>query len=137
MKIPVIYWTGTGNTETMANAIAEGINENGNEAAVMAVSEASTADVEAATALALGCAAMGDEVLEEDEMEPFVTSIEGLVKGKKLVLFGSYDWGDGQWMRDWEERMKGCGAEVVKTVIANLEPDDDGLAECKAAGKTL
>ena len=138
MKIPVIYWSGTGNTETMANAVAEGIKENGNEPVVIPVSNASAADVEAAQALALGCPSMGDEVLEEDEMEPFVASIEGLVKGKKLVLFGSYDWGDGQWMRDWEERMKGCGAELVKTgLIANLEPDDDALAACKELGKAL
>ncbi|RRD94425.1 flavodoxin [Clostridiales bacterium COT073_COT-073] len=138
MKIPVIYWSGTGNTEAMANAVAEGIKANGNEAVLLPVSQASVADVEAAEALALGCAAMGDEVLEEDEMEPFVASIEGLVKGKRLALFGSYDWGDGQWMRDWQERMKGCGAELVKDgLIANLEPDDEAVAACKELGKAL
>lgn len=138
MKIPVIYWSGTGNTEAMANAVAEGIKENGNEAVLLPVSQASAADVEAAEALALGCPSMGDEILEEDEMEPFVASIEGLVKGKKLALFGSYDWGDGQWMRDWQERMKGCGAELVKDgLIANLEPDDEAVAACKELGKAL
>ena len=138
MAIPVIYWSGTGNTETMAKAVAEGIKENGKEAKLLAVSDASVADVEAAEAVALGCPAMGDEILEEDEMEPFVESIADAVKGKKVVLFGSYDWGDGQWMRDWQERMKGYGADVVKEgLIANLEPDDDALAACKELGKAL
>ncbi len=138
MKIPVIYWSGTGNTEAMAKAVAEGIKENGNEPKLLAVGAASVADVEAAEALALGCPSMGDEALEEDEMEPFVESIASVVKGKKLVLFGSYDWGDGQWMRDWQERMKGYGAEVVKDgLIANLEPDTEALAACKELGKAL
>lgn len=138
MAIPVIYWSGTGNTEAMAKAVAEGIKANGKEAKLLAVGDASAADVEAAEAVALGCPAMGDEILEEDEMEPFVESIANAVKGKKVVLFGSYDWGDGQWMRDWQERMKGYGADVVKEgLIANLEPDDDALAACKELGKAL
>jgi len=138
MAIPVIYWSGTGNTEAIAKAVAEGIKANGKEAKLLAVGDASAADVEAAEAVALGCPAMGDEILEEDEMEPFVESIADAVKGKKVVLFGSYDWGDGQWMRDWQERMKGYGADVVKEgLIANLEPDDDALAACKELGKAL
>ncbi len=138
MAIPVIYWSGTGNTEAMAKAVAEGIKANGKEAKLLAVGDASAADVEAAEAVALGCPAMGDEILEEDEMEPFVESIADAVKGKKVVLFGSYDWGDGQWMRDWQERMKGYGADVVKEgLIANLEPDDDALAACRELGKAL
>ena len=138
MAIPVIYWSGTGNTEAMAKAVAEGIKANGKEAKLLAVGDASAADVEAAEAIALGCPAMGDEILEEDEMEPFVESIADAVKGKKVVLFGSYDWGDGQWMRDWQERMKGYGADVVKEgLIANLEPDADALAACKELGKAL
>ncbi len=138
MAIPVIYWSGTGNTEAMAKAVAEGIKANGKEAKLLAVGDASAADVEAAEAVALGCPAMGDEILEEDEMEPFVESIADAVKGKKVVLFGSYDWGDGQWMRDWQERMKGYGADVVKEgLIANLEPDADALAACKELGKAL
>ena len=138
MAIPVIYWSGTGNTEAMAKAVAEGIKDSGKEAKLLAVGDASAADVEAAEAVALGCPAMGDEILEEDEMEPFVESIADAVKGKKVVLFGSYDWGDGQWMRDWQERMKGYGADVVKEgLIANLEPDADALAACKELGKAL
>ena len=138
MAIPVIDWSGTGNTEAMAKAVAEGIKANGKEAKLLAVGDASAADVEAAEAVALGCPAMGDEILEEDEMEPFVESIADAVKGKKVVLFGSYDWGDGQWMRDWQERMKGYGADVVKEgLIANLEPDADALAACKELGKAL
>lgn len=137
MKVPVIYWTGTGNTETMANAVAEGITANGNEANVLNVSAASVADVEAAEAVALGCPSMGDEVLD-DEMDAFVESIATAVKGKKVVLFGSYDWGEGQWMRDWEERMKSYGANLVKEgLIVNLEPDEEGLEACRELGKAL
>ena len=138
MAIPVIYWSGSGNTEAMAKAVVEGIKANGNEAKLLVVGDATVADVENAEAVALGCPAMGDEVLEEDEMEPFVESIAGAVKGKKVVLFGSYDWGDGQWMRDWQERMKGYGANVVREgLIANLEPDNEALAACRELGKAL
>ena len=92
-----------------------------------------------ASAFALGCPAMGAEVLEEGEMEPFVTEVEAFAAGKKIGLFGSYGWGDGQWMRDWEDRMKAAGATVVggEGVICQETPDDDALANCKALGKEL
>lgn len=138
MKIPVIYWSGTGNTEAMAKAVAEGINENGNEANLLFVSDATVADVEEAEAVALGCPATGTEEIEEGEMEPFVESIAEAIKGKKLVLFGSHDWGEGDWMKDWEERMKSYGANMVaEGMIVNLEPDSDALEACKELGKLL
>ena len=88
--------------------------------------------------LALGCPSMGDEVLEEDEMEPFFTALEGKISGKKVVLFGSYDWGDGQWMRDWAERTKKAGAILAADpLIVNLSPDADGKAKCRELGKAL
>ncbi len=132
MKTAVIFWTGTGNTETMANAVAEG-------AGVSAVNVSDfNDDVSAYDALIFGCPAMGAEVLEEDVFEPFFTSIEGKLSGKKVGLFGSYGWGDGEWMRNWEERVKAAGAELVADgVMANEAPDDDALAACKALGEQL
>lgn len=100
-KMSVIYWSQTGNTEAMARAVAEGAQAAGAEVKVLEVSQASGSDVQDCDLLALGCPAMGAEVLEESEFEPFFESIEGSLSGKKVALFGSYGWGDGQWMRDW------------------------------------
>lgn len=138
-KVSVIYWSGTGNTEAMANAVAEGAKEAGADVALLVVGDASVEDVLSADAVALGCPAMGAEVLEEGEMEPYVESIAEAVKGKKVALFGSYDWGDGEWMRDWAERMSGYGAQLVEAegLIINNEPDDEGIAQCKALGAKL
>lgn len=133
MAAAVIYWSGTGNTERMAKAVAEG-------AGVEAVSVSDfKGDIAAFDAIALGSPAMGDEVLEESEFEPFFAGIEGKISGKKIALFGSYDWGDGQWMRTWEDRVKAAGAELVNGagIISNLEPSDDILAQCKELGKAL
>lgn len=133
MKTAVIYWSGTGNTEAMAKAAAEGAN-----AELFAVSDFSgnAADYEA---LCLGCPAMGAEVLEEDEFEPFFTSIEGSISGKKLLLFGSYGWGDGEWMRSWVDRATAAGAEIVggEGFIVNEAPSDDDLAKLKELAAQL
>ena len=138
-KIPVVYWSQSGNTETMAEAIGRGIAEAGKEAEVINVGEASLDSLKEAGAFALGCPAMGDEVLEEDEMEPFVAEVEGFASGKNIALFGSYGWGDGQWMRDWTERMKNAGANVIngEGLICQEEPDDDAIAACEGLGKQL
>ena len=138
-KVIVAYWSQTGNTAAMAAAVGEGITEAGKEAVVTDISSVSMADLKEASAFALGCPAMGAEVLEEGEMEPFVTEVEAFAAGKKIGLFGSYGWGDGQWMRDWEDRMKAAGATVVggEGVICQETPDDDALANCKALGKEL
>lgn len=138
-KVIVAYWSQTGNTAAMAAAIGEGITEAGKEAVVTDISSVSMDDLQAASAFALGCPAMGAEVLEEGEMEPFVTEVETFAAGKKIGLFGSYGWGDGQWMRDWEDRMKAAGATVVggEGVICQETPDDEALENCKALGKEL
>lgn len=138
-KVIVAYWSQTGNTAAMAAAIGEGITEAGKEAVVTDISSVSMDDLQAASAFALGCPAMGTEVLEEGEMEPFVTEVEAFAAGKKIGLFGSYGWGDGQWMRDWEDRMKAAGATVVggEGVICQEAPDDEALENCKALGKEL
>ena len=133
MKTAVIYWSGTGNTEAMAKAVAEGAG-----AELFTVSEFS-GNVEDYDAVALGCPAMGAEMLEEDEFEPFFTEIEGRLSGKKVGLFGSYGWGDGEWMRNWESRVESDGAVLVggEGVIANDAPSDDDLEKCRALGKAL
>ena len=138
-KIYVIYWSMSGNTQAMAEAIAKGINDSGKEAVVQYVSEASVSELQDAKVFALGCPAMGAEVLEEGEMEPFVSEVEGIAAGKKIALFGSYGWGDGQWMRDWEERMNAAGATVVngEGVIAHEAPDAEALEACRSLGKAL
>ena len=138
-KIKVIYWSGTGNTEMMAKAVADGASSGGSVVELLDVSKASADTVAQADAVALGCSAMGAEVLEEGEMEPFIESIKDVVSGKPIVLFGSYGWGDGEWMRDWADRMKNAGAQLIREegIIANEAPEDDVLEELKAAGKEL
>lgn len=138
-EIMVVYWSQTGNTEAMAQAVAQGIEEAGKKAKLAEVSAVSAADLKDAKAFALGCPAMGAEVIEEDEMEPFVAEVEGFASGKTIGLFGSYGWGDGQWMRDWEDRMNAAGAVIAtgEGVIAHEAPDDDAIAACKALGKAL
>ena len=138
-KIYVIYWSMSGNTQAMAEAIAKGINDSGKEAVVQYVSEASVSELQDAKVFALGCPAMGAEVLEEGEMEPFVSEVEGIAAGKKITLFGSYGWGDGQWMRDWEERMSGCGAAIINGagLICHETPDDAMISECENLGKQI
>ena len=138
-KINVVFWTQGGNTQAMAEAIAQGIREAGKEAEVVFVTGANLEELKAAPKFALGCPAMGAEVLEESEMEPFVCDVEGFAAGKTIALFGSYGWGDGQWMRDWVDRMTAAGATVVngEGVICQEAPDDAALDACKDLGKQL
>ncbi len=138
-KVNVVFWSQSGNTESMANAVGAGITEAGAEANVVYVSEASMDELKSAKAFALGCPAMGAEVLEEGEMEPFVTELEGFVSGKTIGLFGSYGWGDGQWMRDWVDRMTAAGARVVggEGVICQDAPDAVAEEACKSLGMAL
>lgn len=138
-KIIVAYWSQTGNTQAMAEAIGKGIEEAGKMAEVVEITKVSVDTLKAASVFALGCPAMGDEVLEEGEMEPFISEIEQFAEGKKIGLFGSYDWGDGQWMRDWEERMVIAGAVIVggEGIIANNDPDAMAIKLCIEMGKAL
>lgn len=133
MKTAVIYWSGTGNTEAMAKAVAEGAG-----AELFTVSDFS-GRIDDYDTVAFGCPAMGAEVLEEDEFEPFFSAIESSLSGKKAVLFGSYGWGDGEWMRNWEDRVKADGAVLVggEGVIANETPSDEDLEKCRQLGKAL
>lgn len=135
-NIHIIYWSQTGNTESMAQAIAEGARGAGAAVEIREVESADSAFALAEDHLALGCPAMGDEVLEESLFEPFFAQIEGSLSGKTVALFGSYGWGDGQWMRDWQDRVQKAGAVLFQGegLMINETPDDDGLAQCRAFG---
>ena len=138
-KTAVIYWSGTGNTEAMANAVAEGMREAGAECAVWTPADVSADAVKELDAAALGCPAMGAEELEETEFAPMFDAVKSALAGKSVGLFGSYGWGDGQWMRDWEERMKLAGAVLVdgEGLICHEAPDEDALEQCRSLGKAL
>lgn len=138
-RIYVVYWSQTGNTQAMAEAVGRGITAAGKEAGVVYVGEISVEELKKAKCFALGCPAMGAEVLEETEMDPFVSEVEGFAAGKTIALFGSYGWGDGQWMRDWVDRMNDCGVNVLngEGLICHEVPDEAVLAECEALGRQL
>ena len=137
-KTAVIYWSGTGNTEAMANAVAEGMREAGAECAVWTPADVSADAVKELDAAALGCPAMGAEELEETEFAPMFDAVKSALAGKSVGLFGSYGWGDGEWMRNWEEDCISAGATLAcDSVICQDDPDDSALAECEALGKAL
>lgn len=137
-KIAVVYWSGTGNTEAMANFVADGAKGAGADVTVIPVSEFSAAQVDEFDAIAFGCPAMGAEQLEDSEFEPVFNECEPKLSGKKIGLFGSYDWGDGEWMRTWQAACEGDGAVLAADgVIANNAPDADAEAACKALGAAL
>lgn len=137
-KIAVVYWSGTGNTEQMASAVAEGAKAEGAEVVTLTPADFNASMLNAYDAIAFGCPAMGDEVLEEDEFQPMWDACEGSLEGKKVALFGSYGWGDCEWMRNWEASCKNAGAVLVcDSVTCNEEPDNDGLSACKALGAAL
>ena len=138
-KVAVVYWSGTGNTEEMANKVAEGAKAAGAEVEVISADDFDGTDISSFDGVAFGCPAMGDEELEDGEFEPFFSDLEGKLSGKKVALFGSYDWGDREWMRTWCGRAKDAGAELVEDegLIVNNTPDDEGLAACRELGGKL
>ena len=137
-KIAIVYWSGTGNTEAMANAVAEGAKNAGGEISMFTATEFSADRVADFDAIAFGCPAMGSEVLEEDEFEPMFRECESKLSGKKIALFGSYGWGDGEWMRTWEENCVDAGCVFAADyVICNEAPDDDAISACNALGAAL
>ena len=137
-KVAVVYWSGTGNTEEMANKVAEGAKAAGAEVEVISADDFDGTDISSFDGVAFGCPAMGDEVLEDTEFEPMFDGCKDALKGKNIALFGSYGWGDGEWMRNWEESCKEAGANVVcDSVICQEEPDDEATDACKALGAAL
>ena len=137
-KIAVVFWTGTGNTLAMAEAVAAGAKEKGAEVVTFGPTEFTKEKVNEFDAIAFGCPAMGAEVLEEMEFEPMFSDVEKSLQGKRIAIFGSFGWGDGLWMRDWEERCRLAGANLVSEgVMANGMPGDSEIAECKKLGAML
>lgn len=137
-SIPVIYWSGTGNTEAMAIAVSEGIIRSSASVNLCQVDGITSEEAASAHRLALGCPSMGCEELEESEFEPFFSQLEGHLNGKTVVLFGSYGWGSGEWMDLWRQRVEDAGGQLcADPVIANYAPDEDALAQCRSLGQTL
>lgn len=137
-KIAVVYWSGTGNTEVMANAVAEGAKNAGADVSIFTPAEFSASMADDFDAIAFGCPAMGAEVLEEDEFEPMFTDCESKLNGKTIALFGSYGWGDGEWMRSWEDTCRAAGAVLAcDSVICQESPDTDAEADCRALGAAV
>ena len=137
-KVAVVFWSGTGNTEAMADKVAEGAKEAGAEVSVFSAEDFSADKVEEFDGLAFGCPAMGDEELEDTIFEPMYAACEPKLAGKKVGLFGSYGWGDGEWMRTWEESCRDKGANLAcDSVICQETPDDEALSACRSLGEAL
>ncbi len=138
MKIAVVYWSGTGNTEAMAQSVEKGAESAGAEVEMFTASEFNGDKVKDYGAIAFGCPSMGDEELEDSEFEPMFNDCEPSLNGKKIALFGSYGWGDGEWMRSWEEKCNEIGANIAcDSVICNDAPDDEAVSACEALGAEL
>lgn len=135
--LSIIYYTETGNTEAMAEAIKDGAEEAGKEVRLLAVDDASEADVKDADAVLFGCPAKGDEEIEDLEFRPFLESVMDDLKDKKVGIFGSYAWNDGEWIENWQKEMEENGVEIVEALKAFDYPDADALKECKELGKNF
>ena len=137
-KVAVVYWSGTGNTEAMANKVAEGAKAAGAEAEVFSADDFDANQIDGFDGVAFGCPAMGDEELEDSVFQPVFEACEAKLAGKKVALFGSYGWGDGEWMRSWEEKCQNDGVTLAAdSVICNEEPDDEAQAACIELGKAI
>ena len=137
-KVAIVYWSGTGNTEAMANYVAEGVKKAGGEADLFTSAEFGADKAGEYDRIAFGCPSMGAEQLEESEFQPMFDEVSPVLSGKKIALFGSYGWGDGEWMRTWESDCDGAGVNLVcESVICTEMPDDAALEACRALGKAL
>ena len=132
-KVAVIYWSGTGHTEAMAEAVAKGA-----DGVLLTCAEVPEDAAAQYDAFALGCPAMGSEELEEDEFGPLFEKLAPSLAGKKVALFGSYGWGDGEWMRTWEDNCRAAGIVLAcDSVTCQEDPDADALAACETLGASL
>ena len=137
-KVAVVYWSGTGNTEMMANAVADGAKTKGAEVEVFTPAAFDSAKMDLYDAVAFGCPAMGAEVLEESEFQPMFDECAAKLSGKKIALFGSWGWGGGEWMQNWEAQCRELGASIASApVTCANQPEDDTLAACKTLGASL
>ncbi len=138
MKTAIVFWSGTGNTEAMAQAVAEGAEASGAQVNVLTCDKFNESMIDDYDSIVFGCPSMGAEQLEEDEFDPMFSACVRKLGGKKIALFGSYGWGDGEWMRNWQDECESAGAVLTsEPVICNDAPDDEAVAACKALGKSL
>ena len=138
MKTAVVFWSGTGNTEAMAQSVADGAKSAGAEVDVLTCDKFNATMIDNYDSIAFGCPSMGAEQLEEDEFEPMFSACMPKLGGKKIALFGSYGWGNGEWMRNWQEECESAGAVLTsQPVICNDAPDDEAISACEALGKSL
>ncbi|WP_296113279.1 flavodoxin [uncultured Anaerococcus sp.] len=137
-KVAIIYWSGTGNTLAMAYEIADELKNNSIDVNILTASEFTKDDIDSYDGFAFGCPAMGSEELEESEFEPMFESVENSLSDKAVLIFGSYEWADGEWMRSWQERCENDGINLVRDgLIAYDYPDDEALEECRKAALDL
>jgi len=137
-KVAVVYWSGTGNTEQMASLILEGAKAKGAEVSEFSAAEFSPEQISRYDSIAFGCPSMGSEELEESEFAPMFQTCEPKLKDKNIALFGSYGWGDGEWMRKWESKCQKDGAALIcGSVICNDAPDDDAAKSLRDMGRIL
>ncbi len=137
-KVAVVYWSGTGNTQTMAEKVEAGAKQAGAETALFEAADFDGSMLDRFDAVAFGCPSMGSEQLEPDVFEPMFSGCAGGLKGKKIALFGSYGWGDGEWMRNWEDVCISAGALLVcASVICNESPGEAEKNACEKMGKAL
>lgn len=137
-KIAVVYWSETGNTEEMAKQVVEGVKAAGADVTMFTASEFTADMADTYDAIAFGCPSMGEEVLEESEFQPMWDRVKSKLKDKKVALFGSYGWGDGEWMRNWEEECNDQSISLVcDCVICNEAPDNEAAQACLNLGKAL
>ena len=132
-RVAVVYWSGTGHTQAMAEAVASACSGK-----LMTAAEFTHDQVAEYDAIAFGCPAMGAEVLEEMGFQPMWDEAKGFLGGKNVALFGSYGWGDGEWMRSWEADCEEAMVNLVcESVICMAAPDDTAIEACKALGKAV
>ena len=137
-KISLVYYSATGNTEQMAKAIEEGIVEAGGKVTVYKASEMNKEDILSSDVIVMGSSATGAEVIDENDMLPFMEEAGDKFKGKKVYIFGSYGWGGGEYADNWKTQLEGFGAKIVAMpILANENPSDDELAQLKEIGKKL
>ncbi len=135
-KTAVVYWSGTGNTAAMAELVLEGMRAAGADASLIECTMVT--DLAPYDAIAFGCPAMGSEQLEDSEFEPMFDSVKKSLAGKAVALFGSYGWGDGEWMRSWEDDCRACGITLAcESVLVNGAPEGADADACRELGKAL
>lgn len=135
MKVAVVYWSGTGNTEAMAKLVVSGAESNGNTVELFSCENFNKDLVSNFDAFAFGCPSMGAEELEDGEFLPMWNDVKDSLNGKNIVLFGSFGWGDGEWMENWKSEC--TGINVLGDFICGGSADGSDADSCVELGKLL